>query len=218
MVSGAWCASTPSLCNRITTPDTRHTQVSVQFTTLRHPSQFLMSHTPFCAETIIQWYSLQNNFHVCIRTICLENDLAVINAYSRCVHPPLWPLALIFLLFFQHSSFLCPNWLQCSHLILSFAFLFKMNWNSLGFDFLSNGIASFTGNVSLNPGFNAGLTPLSAQTAVAFVNQTAKCFLSLSNFGICFKLVESIWCNVFCLLASFSFCFLPRQLLLSFLK
>jgi hypothetical protein len=51
---------------------------------------------------------------------------------------------------------------------------------------------SFAGNMSLNSGFNAGLTPLSAQTAVAFVNQTVKCFLSPSFFGICFQLVESM--------------------------
>jgi hypothetical protein len=62
----AWCASTPSLSNRITTPDTRHTQASVQFTMLRHPSQLLMSHATFCTDTTIQQYSLQKNFNTCI--------------------------------------------------------------------------------------------------------------------------------------------------------
>ncbi len=156
-------------------------------------------------------------------------------------------LLLLFASNFQHVSFLCPNWLQCLHMILScwgqslalcppfpqrlqsnlnavtvtitssllslgsnfaqsfsisfhakplsqsavFAFWFTMNWNSLGF-FLSYGITSFAGNMSLNSGFNVGLTPLSAQTAVNFVNQTAKCFLSPSNFGNCFKLAESM--------------------------
>jgi hypothetical protein len=37
-----------------------------------------------------------------------------------------------------------------------------------------------------------GLTLFNAQTAVAFVNQTGKCFLSPLNFGICFKLTESM--------------------------
>ena len=156
-------------------------------------------------------------------------------------------LLLLFASSFRHVSHLCPNQLQCLHLILShwgqslalcppfrqrlqsnlnavtdaitsswlslslnfaqsflisfhakpldpsavFAFLFTMNWHSSGF-YLSNGIVSFTGIISLNPGFNTGLTPLSAQTAVAFVNQTAKCFLSPSKFGICLKLVESM--------------------------
>ncbi len=59
--------------------------------------------------------------------------------------------------------------------------------------------------MSLNPGFNVGLTPLSAQTAFAFVNQTAKCFLSPSNFGICFKLVENPRYNVFLLSCFFLF-------------
>ncbi len=98
-VTCAWYASTPSLSNRTTSPDTRHTQASVQFTTLRHPSQFLMSHTTFCADTTIQQYSLQNNFNICTCTILLKNDLAVINAHSYHVTPPLWPLALICLKF-----------------------------------------------------------------------------------------------------------------------
>jgi hypothetical protein len=60
---------------------------------------------------------------------------------------------------------------------------------------------------SKNSGFfvhpKSQITPnlLSAQTAVAFVKQTAKCFLSLSNFEICFKLVESM--VQFCLLSCF---------------
>jgi hypothetical protein len=77
-------------------------------------------------------------------------------------------LLLLFTSSFQHVAFVCPNRSQCSHLIL------------------------FCWGQSLNPAFNAGPTPFNAQTAFAFVNQTGKCFLSPLNFGICFKLTESM--------------------------
>ncbi len=96
------------------------------------------------------------------------------------------------------QSFLISFHAKPSSQSAAFAFFFTMNWNSLEF-FLSDGIPSFAGNMYLNPDFNAGQTPLSAQIAVAFVNQTGKCFLSWSNFGICFKLVESM---VQCILLS----------------
>ena len=68
-----------------------------------------------------------------------------------------------------------------------FAYLFTMNWNLSGF-FSSNGISSFTDNMSLNPGFNVRLPPLlSARTAVMFVNQTVKCFLSLLSWESVFN-------------------------------
>ena len=77
-------------------------------------------------------------------------------------------LLLLFASSFQHVAFVCPNRPQCSHLIL-------LRWGQ-----------------SLNPAFNVGLPPFNAQTAVALVNQTGTCFLSPLNFGICFKLTESM--------------------------
>jgi hypothetical protein len=84
--------------------------------------------------------------------------------------------------------------------ICSVCILVHNELNSSGF-FLSHGIASFAGKMSLNP-------PLSAQIAVAFVNQSAKFFLSLLNLGICFNIVESmvqcflLSCFFLCLLSS----------------
>ncbi len=47
------------------TPDTRHTQASVQITT-KTPFFYFDVITTFCADTTIQSYSLQNDFsHIC---------------------------------------------------------------------------------------------------------------------------------------------------------
>ena len=53
--------------SQMMTPDTRHTQVSVQITT-KTPFQLLVSQQLFCSTSTIQWYSLQNDFSICICT------------------------------------------------------------------------------------------------------------------------------------------------------
>ncbi len=49
------------------TPDTCHTQASVQITT-KTPVFYFDVITTFCADTMIQWYNLQNDFSIRICT------------------------------------------------------------------------------------------------------------------------------------------------------
>jgi hypothetical protein len=53
--------------SQMMTPDTRHTQASVQITT-KTPFQLLVSQQLFCSTSTIQWYNLQNDFSICICT------------------------------------------------------------------------------------------------------------------------------------------------------
>jgi hypothetical protein len=103
-----------------------------------------------------------------------------------------------------------------SGLLLLFASSSSMSLSCVPIDHSVCIWSCYAGDSPLNPAFNAGLTPFNAQTAVPFVNQTGKCFLSPLNFGICFKLTESM-VQTFRFLCSL-FCSLSHQLLLGFLK
>ncbi len=106
MVTRAWCASTPSLSNRLATPDTCHTQASVHFTTLRHPSQFLMSYNflrRFSDTTFVLLnYNLYNFcFSHIVQLFCTDT----IQRYSVCP----FELQPIFCIHFQLSMTSLPS-------------------------------------------------------------------------------------------------------------
>jgi hypothetical protein len=142
-------------------------------------------------------------------------DLTVINAYSCCVHPPLWPLALICLLFpaclflvSQSTAVFAFDLVICILVQneLKFIRLFLIQWNCI-----------IHWQHVLKSRLQCRTNSIKCPNSCCFCQPNCKCFLSLSTFGICFKLVESM-VQSFCFLASFSLCFLWLQLLLSFLK
>jgi hypothetical protein len=129
------------------TPDTRHTQASVQIT-MKTPFFYFDVITTFLRrynDTMIQLPKrLQHSHSHCNSFNQRRSSASSAVTAAMSVHHS--GLLLLFASSFQHVAFVCPNQSQCSHLIL-------LRWGQ-----------------SLNPAFDAGLTPFNAQTAVAFVN------------------------------------------------
>ena len=129
------------------TPDTRHTQASVQITT-KTPF-FFRCHNNFSAQ-IQQYndtaYKMTSAFAFVLQLVQRRSSpsSAAVAAAMSFHHSG---LLLLFASSFQHVAFVCPNRPQCSHLIL-------LRWGQ---------------SFALCPPF---LSPL--------------------NFGICFKLTESM--------------------------
>ena len=121
------------------TPDTRHTQASVQITT-KTPFSF-RCHNNFSAQIQLYndtAYKTTSAFAFVLQLVQRRSSPSSAVAAAMSFHHS--GLLLLFASSFQHVAFVCPNRPQCSHLIL-------LRWGQ-----------------SLNPAFNAGLTPFNAQT------------------------------------------------------
>jgi hypothetical protein len=99
------------------TPETRHTQVSVQITT-KTPFSF-RCHNNFSAQ--IQRYNdtaykMTSAFSFALQFVQRRSSPSSAVAAAVSFHHS--GLLLLFASSFQHVAFVCPNQLQCSHLIL----------------------------------------------------------------------------------------------------